>query len=480
MSPGTWTTQASASRPSTSRMVRSITVVGSRLELKSLVTSESRVRRSRPDSASRRAWRSCSKTWARSRAWAVSPARVERKRSSVSLGTIWATKARDSTPSGPTLPMSGSVTMVTGSFNSAMARATTSSATSPEGGSSTPSVVMVVRPRAKQLPDSEPSTGTSPRESSAGWPLLARQDSARSPGAGTRHTADWALSERRPAAMAARATSIGVVAAARAELRSCRCWLRCEAVELHQGQAGPLDRLGRGTGDGEEEVLVGGRDLPFGQPLHHHHADGAVRDDQGDDGQGVEGEWGQGRGDGRPFVGQLGHRSGEQGDIAAQHVTDGAVRIHGRQQGVMRVSARVAEAPVGLEHAPLGGGGKRGGIDAQLVAQRGEDGIGHLGRVGRRGQGPGHGLHALRGLGRHPPPPLVAGLGAGPPQLHVALRAQVRDPHGHPGAGHLGQHAQQMVELVVLARWGAEHQREEGGQRCRPGGCAAARRRRRR
>ena len=64
------------------------------------------------------------------------------------------------------------------------------------------------------------------RERSAGWPLLARQARPRSPAAGTRTTADCAPRARRPPAMAAWATSPGVVAAASAELSWWRCWLR--------------------------------------------------------------------------------------------------------------------------------------------------------------------------------------------------------------------------------------------------------------
>ena len=93
-------------------------------------------------------------------------------------------------------------------------------------GSPTPKVVMLVRPRAKEEPARVPSTGTSPRDRRAGCPLLARHERARSPGSGTRHTADCAPRARRPAAMAARATSIGVVAPANSELRSCKRWLR--------------------------------------------------------------------------------------------------------------------------------------------------------------------------------------------------------------------------------------------------------------
>ena len=87
-------------------------------------------------------------------------------------------------------------------------------------------VTMSVRPRAKHEPARLPSTGTIPRERSAGCPLLARHERARSPAAGTRTTAECAPRARRPPAIAAWATSPGVVAAASAELSWCRCWLR--------------------------------------------------------------------------------------------------------------------------------------------------------------------------------------------------------------------------------------------------------------
>ena len=101
LSPGTWTEHESASRPSTRLMVRRITIVGSRLELNSRVTSERRDSRSRPASASRSASRSCSNTWARSRACAVSPAKVERKRRSGSLGSGCADEGQRKDPERP-------------------------------------------------------------------------------------------------------------------------------------------------------------------------------------------------------------------------------------------------------------------------------------------------------------------------------------------------------------------------------------------
>ena len=130
-SSGTCTMHESASLPSTRLMVRRMTVVGSRLELNRRVTSERSDRRSRPASAARRASRSCSKTWARSSAWAVRPASVDRKRRSGSPGSVWPANAKDRTPSGPPLPISGSLTTVTGWLSSRNTRGTTSAASSP-------------------------------------------------------------------------------------------------------------------------------------------------------------------------------------------------------------------------------------------------------------------------------------------------------------------------------------------------------------
>ena len=81
----------------------------------------------------------------------------------------------------------------------------------------------------------------------------------------------------------------------------------------------------------------------------------------------------------------------------------------------------VAEAPMGVQDAPVIDGGEGGGIHPQLVTQGGEHGVGHLPRVGRGGERARHRLHPLGCLGRHPPPALVAGLGPGLPQLQVPL-----------------------------------------------------------
>ena len=152
---------------------------------------------------------------------------------------------------------------------------------------------------------------------------------------------------------------------------------------------------------------------------------------------------------------------GEEGHVLAQH---GAVGSERGQHAVDRLVGVVAEAAERPQLAPLVEQGEGGRVDAELVAQGGEHGVGHLGRVGRRGQGPGHGLHPLGRLGRHAPPALVPRLGARRPQLDVALTAQVGDPHRQRSGGQLGQHAQRVVQLAVAVRGRAEDEGEEGGQ----------------
>ena len=127
-------------------------------------------------------------------------------------------------------------------------------------------------------------------------------------------------------------------------------------------------------------------------------------------------------------------------------------------------SGCVAEAAQRAQDAPLVEEGEGRRVDVQLVAQGGEDGVGHLGRVGRGRQRPRHGLHALRRLGGDPPAPFVPRLGAGRPQLHVALTAQVRDPHRHRGCGQQRHDAQRVVQLAVTVRRRADDEGEEGGQ----------------
>ena len=96
--------------------------------------------------------------------------------------------------------------------------------------------------------------------------------------------------------------------------------------------------------------------------------------------------------------------------------------------------------------------------------QGGEDGVGHLCRVCRGRECPRHRLHPLRRLGGDAPPPLVPRLGAGGPQLHVALTAQVGDPHRHRGGGQHRHDAQCVVQLPVAVRGRTDDEGEEGGQ----------------
>ena len=289
LSPGTWTEHESASRPSTRLMVRRITVVGSRLELNSRVTSDKSERRSRPASASRRASRSCSNTCARSRACAVSPANVERNRRSGSLGSGCATKASESTPSGPALPMRGSLTIVTGLGSSRKTRATISTATSSRTPPSASAAILAtpVRQCVKHVPVWLPCRGTVVREErrmsaagQTGQTALASDGDAHHGGLCAKCTA------------AARNGRMGHVAGRRgrsqrrAELVQVLTALQVD--ELGQGEPGPLDRLGRRAGDGEEEGPIGLGDLSVVVPVHDDGADGVVGHDERDDGEGPE------------------------------------------------------------------------------------------------------------------------------------------------------------------------------------------------
>ncbi len=195
-----------------------------------------------------------------------------------------------------------------------------------------------------------------------------------------------------------------------------------EVVELNQGQAGTLDGLGGRSGNGEEEALVGFRHRTWLDPMDDEGAHGPIRDDQRDHGQGIESVRIQGLGHGRPVAPELGDRLGEQRDVLAQDIANGTIGIHGKQDAIVGFVGVVAEPGVHGEDAPVIGGGEGGGIDMEFVAQGAEDGLGHLARVGRRGQGAGHGLHPLGRLGGDPPPALVPGLGAGGHQLSAALR----------------------------------------------------------
>ena len=269
--------------------MRRMTVVGSRLELSRRVTSDSRERRSRAASAARRASRSCSNTCARSSAWAVSAASVARKRTSGPLSSGLSTKASDSTPEGShrahqRLGDDGDRPghllhhprhdLLSRSRPRARRGRRWSSPRCDRGRRQTPARVV--------------SMGIMALESRAGCPLLARQARPRSPTAGTRTMADCAPRARRPPAMAAWATSPGVVAAARAELSWCRCWLRSRLTNSVRV------RRARSTACAAVPVMVrrkdrsGPGDLSVLGPMDDDDADGVIGDDHGDDGQGAE------------------------------------------------------------------------------------------------------------------------------------------------------------------------------------------------
>ncbi len=231
--------------------------------------------------------------------------------------------------------------------------------------------------------------------------------------------------------------------------------------ELNEREAGPLHRLGRGAGDGEQEALVGVRDLPVEVPVHDDGTDRVVRDDQRHDGQSSEAARAQRHVEVGALPPQLLEGLREERDVVAQ---DRAVGPQRGQDPVDRLLGAVAEPPERPQVSPLVNEGERGGVDVQLVAQRGEHGVGHLGGVRRGRERPRHGLHALRGLCGHPPPSLVPGLGAGRPQLHVALAPEIGDPHRQGRGGQLGHDAERVVQLAVAVRRRADDEREEGRQ----------------
>jgi hypothetical protein len=321
----------------------------------------------------------------------------------------------------------------------------------------------MVRPEVKVDPDGVCSSGTSPWLSRAGSPLAARHDSARSPGTSTRHAADCAPRARRPPAMASRATSPLVVAAARAELRWCRCWLRSRlANSVNVSRA-------RSTAWAAAPVMVNRKLLSASEMarlLTHCTTTAPTACSETTRGTTAR-ELSRSRLKDAASVGQSRRWScdgfGEEGHPALEDLAQLAVGIHRFEQRPLGLVRRVAEPPVHAEHTPIVGGGEDGCVHLELVAQRAEDRVGHLGRVGGRRQCARQRLHALGRLGRHPPPALVAGLRPGRPQLPAALGPQVGDPDGHAGADHQCQHPEQMVELVVLARWGAQDQGEERG-----------------
>ncbi len=101
---------------------------------------------------------------------------------------------------------------------------------------------------------------------------------------------------------------------------------------------------------------------------------------------------------------QVQQRLGEERDALAQ---DRPFEPQRGEYPVDRLLGVIAEPAQRPQHSTLVKEGEGGGIDVQLVAQGGEHRIGHLGRVRCGREGPRHGLHPLRGLGRHAPPPLV-------------------------------------------------------------------------
>ncbi len=243
-----------------------------------------------------------------------------------------------------------------------------------------------------------------------------------------------------------------------------------EVGELGHRQTGSFDRLGGGAGDGEQESPVRLGDGAGLGPVDDDHPHGVVRDHQWDDGERVEASTPQRGFDVRPVTSEVGDRLSDERDAPLHHVAHRTVGIERDEQVLALLLGLVAELPVRVEYTPFVRGGEHRGIDAELVAQRGEDRVGHLGRVGRRGQRPGHVLRALRRLGGHPPPPLIARVGSGRPELQVALIAESREPDGNAGGGHQGHDPQEMVELIVLARRRGEHQGEDGGVEADPGG----------
>ena len=457
----------SASRPSTRLMVRRITVVGSRLELSSRVTSERRDSRSRPASAARRASRSCSKTSARSRACAVTPASVERKRSSGSPGSGCAANARESTPSGPMLPISGSLTTVTGSARSSRTCSTISTSTSRRRRRATVASLWAAR-RARPRYDRARNTNQrgcrrrAPCRARAVRVPAARQAGQRPiTGVGTRTTADSAPRARRASAMAACATSPGVVAAARAELSRCRCSVRSRLTNS------VMVRRARSTACAPAPVMVK-RNPRSGSEISRSSSQWTTtapmvrsKTTRGITARARKRVEAQRREDVGSLAADVLQGFAEKRDVLAQH---GSIWLQGRKHHVGRLAWVVAEPPQGQQLSAFVQQGEGCGVDVELVAQRGEHGVGHLCRVGRGGQGPGHRLHALRRLGGDAAPALVPRLGACRRQQHVALASQVGDPHRKRRGGKLGEDAQCVVQLAVAVCRRADDEREEGGK----------------
>ena len=292
--------------------------------------------------------------------------------------------------------------------------------------------------------------------------MLARHDSTRSPASGTRHTPECAPRARRPPSTASRATSPGVVAAARAELRCCRCWLRSRLANSVRV------RRARSTAWAAAPVMVK-RKLLSASEMDRRRAQWTTtaptarsETTSGTMASEVNRFESADTASGDHSASRRLERLGEE-SLAVRHDSGQlAVGRQGGQQGTLGLAGLVPEAAMHAEHAPIvRGEGRR--VHAQLLTQGAEDRVGHLGWIGRRGQCPGQRLHALRGLRRHPSPALYPGLGSGRAQLLVPLRAQVGDPDGDARTDHQGHHAEEMVQVAVLAGRRVEHDREEGG-----------------
>ena len=143
---------------------------------------------------------------------------------------------------------------------------------------------------------------------------------------------------------------------------------------------------------------------------------------------------------------------------------DGPVLPERAEHAVDRLVGVVAEPAQCSQGAHVADDREGRGIHVQLVAQGGEDGIGHLGGVRCGCQGPCHGLHALGGLRGHPSATFVARLRVSRGQLYVALPPQVGHVHGHRGCSQLGHHAENVIQLSVIMGRRADDEGEECGE----------------
>ena len=233
--------------------------------------------------------------------------------------------------------------------------------------------------------------------------------------------------------------------------------------ELGQGEAGPLDGLGRRAGDGEEEGPVGLGDLTVVVPVHHHGADGAVGHDQRDDGEGPEAV----RIDGRvrcraDRAAGLRCVSAEEGDVVAQ---DRAVGLQRGQHPVRSGRRGRSRSDGACAGCPARRGGRRSmrrrRSSSRMAAKTASATCaGSAAVVSARAMvcmrcavsaATRRRLSFLR-------------LGAGGPQLHVALTAQVGDPHRHRGRRQHRHDAQGVVQLAVAVGGRADDEGKEGGQ----------------